>query len=481
VKTEIGPRPPLISIVMPTYNHNCYIEEALDSAHAQEVEDLEVVVVDDGSDTPVDAIVRAKVPNASLIRRANAGPSAARNAGIARARGTFIAFLDADDFWTPTALQRLLKGFRDAPGAGIVQGNLRRFVTPGDAPSIQGSWIGPAYQGFNVGTLLVRREVLLEIGLFDETLRRSEDVDLFIRCSERRIARLVIPDIVLGYRKYEHSAGRSATYERGIWIEHLRRSMARRRAAAPPAERGTPAAEPVSVILTVCNGMPYLLDAVAAIRQQTLPPHEIVAVVGSSDDATLSYLQSATDIRVIEQSGTGLAAARNSAVRAARCPLVAFCDHDDIWHPAKLEKQVAVLSQFSAPAACIVNFQEFSEPGAPVAVTDPFRDVPTLAWTPSALLAHRDVFMSVGPFDPALGLACDADWFRRLRQSDIPIGVAGRVLLRKRRHASNLSREPQANRAAMFKMLRKARSELMYNRLSDGARRFARDREGSHR
>jgi glycosyltransferase involved in cell wall biosynthesis len=207
--------------------------------------------------------------------------------------------------------------------------------------------------------------------------------------------------------------------------------------------------------------MPYLPDTVAAIRQQTLLPQEIIAVVGQSDDGTLEYLRSAPDIRVIEQSGIGLAAARNSALDAVKCPLVAFCDHDDLWHPAKLEKQVAVVGQFAAPAACIVNFEELSEPGAAVPVTDRFRDVPTLAWTPSALLAHREVFTSVGEFDPALGLGCDTDWFRRLRETDIPCGVAGGVLLRKRRHANNLSRDPQTNRAAMFKVLRKLRNERL--------------------
>jgi glycosyltransferase involved in cell wall biosynthesis len=472
---EIAPRPPLVSVVMPAFNHHRHIGEALDSVRAQAVDDIELIVVDDGSDTPVDAFVHAKVPGATIIHRANAGPSAARNAGIARARGRFLAFLDADDVWTPTALQRLLKGFRDAPGAAIVQGNLRRFITPDDTPLIEGARFGPPFQGFNVGTLLIRREVFLNAGLFDESLRQSEDVDLFIRWSERGITRLVIPDAVLHYRRYHARARRTSAEKavgpreaaikvRRVWMERLHRSMARRRANPPkaPVEAGRAPAQPVSVILTVRNGMPYLPEAVAAIRRQTLVPGEIIAVVGPSDDGTLQYLRSEPGIRVIEQPGIGLADARNAALQAVQCRLVAFCDHDDLWHCEKLEKQVAVVSQFLAPAACIVNFEEFSQHGSARPSPDSFWDVPTLAWTPSALLAHRDVFASVGPFDPALGLGCDADWFRRLRQSDIPCGVAGRVLLRKRRHASNLSRDPQITRAAMFKMLRKARAELKH-------------------
>jgi glycosyltransferase involved in cell wall biosynthesis len=469
---------PLISIIMPVYNQNRYIEGALDSVGAQRLEALELIVVNDGSDTPVDALVRAKVPGATIIRQPNAGPAAARNSGIAQAQGRFIAFLDADDLWTTTALLRLLKGFRDAPGAGVVQGNVRRFIVPDDATAFDGAQIGSPYQGFNVGALLLRREVLLNDGLFDANLRRSEDVDLFIRWSERRVARLVIPDVVLYYRKYEAHARRAAKAigRRGVgadicgdWLALLHRSMARRRTntataaagggSSARADRSTPA---VSVIMTVRNGMPHLPEAIAAIHRQTLLPREIVAIVGSSEDGTLEYLRSDLNIRVIEQSGVGLAAARNTALQAVKCPLAAFCDHDDVWHPAKLEKQVAVIRQFSMPAACIVNFEEFSESG-PAMRSDLLSDVPTLAWTPSALLAHRNVYASIGPFDPALGHGCDTDWFRRLRQSDIPCGVAGPVLLRKRRHGANLSRDPDINRAAMFKMIRKARGELKHD------------------
>ena len=158
--------------------------------------------------------------------------------------------------------------------------------------------------------------------------------------------------------------------------------------------------------------MPYLPEAVTAIRGQTLSPREIVAVVGSSHDGTREYLHSQPDIRVIEQSGVGLATARNVALKVVKYPLVAFCDHDDLWHPTKLEKQVAVITQFSTPATCIVSFEEFSERGPATRTDAQFGHVATLGWTLSALLAHRDVFTAIGPFDPALGFGCDTDWFR---------------------------------------------------------------------
>lgn len=143
---ELASHTPLVSVVMPVCNHDLYIEQALDSILAQRLDDLELIVDDDGSETPVDSLVYAKVPNAILIRQANTGPSAARNQGIVRARGRFVAFLDADDIWETTALKRLLKGFRDAPGAHIVQGNVRQFIVPGDAPSIDNARLGPPWR-----------------------------------------------------------------------------------------------------------------------------------------------------------------------------------------------------------------------------------------------------------------------------------------------------------------------------------------------
>jgi glycosyltransferase involved in cell wall biosynthesis len=268
-----------------------------------------------------------------------------------------------------------------------------------------------------------------------------------------------------------HSAGRVAADVCSGWLELLRGSMARRRTIAATMTTGgsrstsvEPSIPAVSVIVTVRNGMPYLPEAIAAIRRQTLSPREIVAMVGCSEDGTLEYLRSESGISVVEQSGLGLAAARNAALEAVESPFVAFCDYDDLWHSSKLEKQAAVIAQFNAPAACIVNFEEFADGASAHQPTNLSGGIPRLGWTPSALLAHRDVFTAVGPFDPALGLGCDTDWFRRLQRSDIPCGIAGRVLLRKRRHAVSLSSDPGMNRAAMFKMIRKMRSESKHGR-----------------
>ncbi|MEO5756658.1 MAG: hypothetical protein ABIQ51_07355, partial [Mesorhizobium sp.] len=113
-------------------------------------------------------------------------------------------------------------------------------------------------------------------------------------------------------------------------------------------------------------------------------------------------------------------------------------------------------------AISITNFRlvRDADPSDVAVVSSDAGQVPRLGWTPSALLAHRDVFTAVGGFDPALGMGCDTDWFRRFRLCGLPCGVGSQVLLDKRIHAGNLSRETARNRAAMFRMLQKHRAEI---------------------
>src|SRR5262245_39908172 len=99
---------PNVSVVIPSYNSAAYLPAAIDSVLAQTARDLEVIVVDDGSTDDTPDVVARYGPPVRGIRQANAGVAAARNRGIAEARGRYIAFLDADDTWEPVKLERQL-------------------------------------------------------------------------------------------------------------------------------------------------------------------------------------------------------------------------------------------------------------------------------------------------------------------------------------------------------------------------------------
>src|SRR6185436_3865509 len=99
-----------LSIIIPLYNKAPYVRRALDSIAAQSLSDFEVIVIDDGSTDDGAAIVADYAdPRCRLLKKANAGPGAARNTGIGQAQGEFIAFLDADDEWLPTYLEESVR------------------------------------------------------------------------------------------------------------------------------------------------------------------------------------------------------------------------------------------------------------------------------------------------------------------------------------------------------------------------------------
>ena len=99
---------PLISVIIPTHNCAAYLPEALDSVLSQTYPNIEILVIDDGSTDNTAAIMAAYAEDSVYIRQERLGPSCARNRGIAKATGTYLAFLDADDIWLPSKLEKQL-------------------------------------------------------------------------------------------------------------------------------------------------------------------------------------------------------------------------------------------------------------------------------------------------------------------------------------------------------------------------------------
>jgi glycosyltransferase involved in cell wall biosynthesis len=198
---------PTLSIVIPAYNVEEFVAEAIHSALSQTFRDLEVVVVNDGSIDRTAAIVSAMTdPRIRLISKPNGGLSSARNAGIAAARGRYIGLLDADDRWLPAKAARHIEAMDRDPTiavtfsqsayideAGRRTGQLlaTRLAEPGLHDLIRYNHLG------NGSTPVVRKDALEAVGLFDEKLRAGEDYDIWIRMLHRRIGRIVLVDEVL--------------------------------------------------------------------------------------------------------------------------------------------------------------------------------------------------------------------------------------------------------------------------------------------
>src|ERR1700693_5784808 len=130
---------PFVSVLIDTYNHERFIEEAIVSVLEQDfpASEMEILVVDDGSTDRTPEIVRKFEPSVRLIRKANGGQASAFNAGIPQAQGEIVAFLDGDDWWAPKKLARVVGTMKADPALGIL-GHGLLIVQPdgGEHPEI---------------------------------------------------------------------------------------------------------------------------------------------------------------------------------------------------------------------------------------------------------------------------------------------------------------------------------------------------------
>lgn len=173
--------PITISVIIPAYNAQPYIADALDSIVRQTYAVSEVIVVDDGS---TDATIEiAKARGAIVLRRANGGPSAARNTGVARATGEFLAFLDADDYWEPGKIERQMARLAASPNLEIVACQHRYRVENAERlPEHQRIEVaaGPRDSPLPSGWLL-HRQLFDEVGPFNEEIHMGEDLEWLLR------------------------------------------------------------------------------------------------------------------------------------------------------------------------------------------------------------------------------------------------------------------------------------------------------------
>lgn len=234
---------PRVSVVVPVYNMAPHIAETLDAVFAQEHDDLELIVVDDGStDGTCEAVARYG-DRLRLVRQANAGVCAARNHGLRLCTGAFVCFLDHDDVWFPGKLALQLSVFERDEGLGVVFDQYRFWYPDqaGNHPSAHLLWptdataeTDPEFTGWIYHQLLldcwiltsaamIRREALQACGGFDETLSFSEDWDLWLRLSRHYRMAKIRAALTLyrqlptqGSRKFRSTDHRTELLERAV-------------------------------------------------------------------------------------------------------------------------------------------------------------------------------------------------------------------------------------------------------------------------
>jgi glycosyltransferase involved in cell wall biosynthesis len=199
---------PKVSVIIPTKNRAHYVSFAIKSVLDQTFKDFELIVCDAAStDNTEEVVGKFDDERIRYIREdIDRGVSASRNIGIRNSKGTFVAFLDDDDLWMPSKLEKQLDLIEKRPSVGVVttgfwevnqRGNILRFKIPSVKGKIFPAILRKNYVG-NCSMVLARKECLEKVGMFDENLHAAEDYDLWIRLAKYYEFEYVKEYLVLG-------------------------------------------------------------------------------------------------------------------------------------------------------------------------------------------------------------------------------------------------------------------------------------------
>ena len=238
-----------VSVIIPTYNSAQYLTAAIESVLQQTFKDFEVLVIDDGSTDNTSEIIKEFGDSVRYIYQENQGVSVARNTGIKNSKVKYVAFLDADDVWMPTKLEKQITAIKENPtskacyteyisvSSDMKPQELRRMRCEDDILSnllLRGNVIGPP------SSVLVERELIEELGGFDSNLSLSADWEMWIRLASVTEWTFVKEPLFM-YRQHSLSMGRNTKLleedtvrllEKSFAMPHLSNELKARRNAA---------------------------------------------------------------------------------------------------------------------------------------------------------------------------------------------------------------------------------------------------------
>jgi glycosyltransferase involved in cell wall biosynthesis len=358
---RVREEPPLVSIVIPTKNRVQGVVEAVRSVLRQTYRHWQLIVVDDGSvDDTMDVLSTLFVdPRIELVHRPIAGGvSVARNAGLARARGSYVAYLDSDNTWEPRFLEIMVAFVRTTKlRFSYAVSELREQTANGRVGFRAVPFDREALQERNYIDCIVvlhERSLLDEVGGFDEDLRRNVDWDLFIRMAAVTDFGLV-PFVATRYDPWEQRHDRITItepfgYRHKVLAKHL---VNWAQAADPPSDRK---AGTVSIIITVSGSAPFLREMIERVLQCSGPDVDIVVVDAklSGAEATvlqyLSFRHPRVHVRR-ERFTLSTEVARNLGAATVRSEVVVFLTADVRVEPGWLDPLVSPIRDRTA-AAC---------------------------------------------------------------------------------------------------------------------------------
>ncbi|MFT4825725.1 MAG: glycosyltransferase involved in cell wall biosynthesis [Halioglobus sp.] len=222
---------PLVSVVIPAFNGEPYLREALGSILNQTYQPIEIVLIDDGSTDETATMLKTLYPSVRYYYQDNAGVGAARNRGVAAASADYIAFLDADDYYCDNKLELQMGALLKHPDIDIVFGQVKQFHSP--ELDAQSRAVIRCPEGLMTGQLpsamLCRRHVFDTVGPFETHWKVGQDVNWILRSMEENVPSLVLPDLIYMRRLHKSNKGITHSDAKGDRLKILKEFLDRKR------------------------------------------------------------------------------------------------------------------------------------------------------------------------------------------------------------------------------------------------------------
>lgn len=222
-----------ISVVIPSYNTGKSLPRAIESIQKQTCRPDEIIVVDDGSEDDTKSVVKNIPGDIQYHFQENKGVASARNKGLDLATGDLITFIDADDIWVENKIEIQLDLLKKKPEADVIIGFLQRIYPINNKTSAGNNYNyeEEAQFALSLGCALIRKKVFKRVGLFNEDMKLSEDLDWFLRVRESNINVFVHDDIVQYYRQHNNNITQDGITTKRYMLKAFKKSLDRRRKA----------------------------------------------------------------------------------------------------------------------------------------------------------------------------------------------------------------------------------------------------------
>lgn len=191
-----------ISVIIPVYNGEKYLNEAINSILDQSYKPFELIIIDDGSNDSTAEIVKTYKEDLIYLYQENTGIAASRNRGISVAKSEYISFLDADNIWIKKKLQKQKERLFEDPSIDIIFGMIEHFYSPDTDEIFRRSVRCPSapLQGIDTNTMLIKRSTFLQVGLFSTDYKIGDFIEWYARAQENDLKAYCIPEVLLKRR-----------------------------------------------------------------------------------------------------------------------------------------------------------------------------------------------------------------------------------------------------------------------------------------